>query len=54
MWGVLQAFFGWQECAYALQVVNKIRKWLIEELISTAPVSEERLYELSYAIKVPL
>ena len=29
----------------------ELRKWLVKELIETPPTSEERLYELSYAIK---
>jgi hypothetical protein len=51
MWGVLEAFLAWQDNGYALEAVRQIRKWLVKELIETPPTSEERLYELSYAIK---
>lgn len=51
MWGVLEAFLAWQDAAYPLQVSRSIRSWLVNELITKKPVSEEELYELSYAIK---
>ncbi len=51
MWGVLEAFLAWQDAAYALEPVRQIRKWLVTELVESPPMSEEKLYELSYAIK---
>ncbi len=51
MWGVFQSFFSWQESAYSLMVVPPIKAWLMQELVTKLPETEEELYALSYKIK---